>query len=504
MALVNSIASWILKKRLHQIELFRKYPHEVQNEWFNKLIDTAKDTEFGKKHGFSKIKNVDDYRKAVPIRDYDDMKDDILRIKHGEQNILWPSDIKWFAKSSGTTSDKSKFIPVSKESLEECHYKGGKDLLSIYLNQNPESGLFKGKGLVIGGSSEVNQFSKNSYYGDLSSIIIKNLPYWAEYIRTPSIEITLLPDWEVKLEKIAQAGIKEDVTSIAGVPSWNLTVINRILEITGAKNMLEVWPNFELYAHGGVNFTPYREKFQQLFPSDQVTYLETYNASEGFMGIQDRFDGSHDVLLMLDYGIYYEFMPLDQLHTKNPTTKLLHEVELDQEYALVISTNAGLWRYMLGDTVRFTTLNPYRIKISGRTKYFINAFGEELIADNAEHALKHACENTGAQVSEYTAGPYFDDTGGGHEWIIEFEKEPEDLNFFADVLDTSLKSVNSDYEAKRYKDFNMKAPIVHAVTPGTFYDWMKSKGKLGGQNKVPRLSNDRKILEELNKKRQEV
>jgi len=361
MALVNSIASWVLKKRLHQIELFRKYPHEVQNEWFNKLVHAAKDTEFGMKYKFSKIKNVNDFRKNVPIHEYEDIRDYILRIKHGEQNLLWPTEIKWFAKSSGTTSDKSKFIPVSKESLEECHYKGGKDLLSIYLNENPESQLFSGKGLVIGGSSEVNQFSKNSYYGDLSSIIIKNLPYWAEYIRTPSIEIALLPDWEEKLEKIAQAGIKEDVTSIAGVPSWNLTVINRILEVTGANNMLEVWPNFELYAHGGVNFTPYREKFKQLFPSEEVTYLETYNASEGFLGIQDKFDGSNDVLLMLDYGIYYEFIPMGEWHAKNPKTILLEEVELGKEYAIVISTNAGLWRYMLGDTVLFTSLTPYRI-----------------------------------------------------------------------------------------------------------------------------------------------
>ena len=497
MALVNSIASWVLKKRLHQIDLFRKYPHEVQNECFSKLISAAKDTEFGKKYKFSKIKNVNDFRKSVPIHDYEDIKDYILRIKHGEQNLLWPSEIKWFAKSSGTTNDKSKFIPVSKESLEECHYKGGKDLLSIYLNANPESELFTGKGLVIGGSSEVNQFSKNSYYGDLSSIIIKNLPYWAEYIRTPSIEIALLPDWEEKLEKIALAGSKEDVTSIAGVPSWNLTVINRILEITGAKNMLEVWPNFELYAHGGVNFTPYREKFKELFPSDKVAYLETYNASEGFIGLQDRFDGNNDVLLMLDYGIFYEFLPLEELHAKKSKTVLLDEVEIGKEYAIIISTNAGLWRYLLGDTVQFTTLKPYRIKISGRTKYFINAFGEEVMAENAEHALKHACENTGARIYEYTAGPYFTKLGGGHEWIIEFEKEPKDLSFFADVLDTSLKSVNSDYEAKRYKNLNMQAPIVNSANKNTFYKWLKSKGKLGGQNKVPRLSNDRKILNEI-------
>lgn len=497
MALVNSIASWVLKKRLHQIDLFRKYPHEVQEEWLNRLVAAGKETEYGKKHGFESIKNADDFRKAVPLNDYESLKKYILRVKQGEQNILWNTDIKWFAKSSGTTSDKSKFIPVSKESLEECHYKGGKDLLSIYFNAHEDSKLFDGKGLVIGGSSEVNQFSKNSYYGDLSSIIIKNLPVWAEYVRTPSIDITLMPNWEEKLEKIAEAGIKEDVTSIAGVPSWNLTVINRIMEITGAQNMLEIWPNFELYGHGGVNFTPYRERFQELFPSDNICYQETYNASEGFFGLQDRFDGSNDLLLMLDYGIFYEFLPLDQLNSKSPQTLLLSEVELDKDYAMVITTNAGLWRYMLGDTVRFTTLHPYRIKISGRTKYFINAFGEELVAENAEAALKLACDKTGATINEYTAGPYFDKSGGGHEWIIEFEKQPEDLNFFTDVLDNGLKSVNSDYEAKRFNNYNMKPPVLHSVEKGSFYNWLKSKGKLGGQNKVPRLANNRKILDDV-------
>lgn len=497
MAIVNSIASWILKKRLHQIDLFRKYPHEVQQEWFNKLIAAGTETEYGKKHDFKKIKTVQDFRKAVPLNDYESLKEYILRLKHGEQNILWNSEIKWFAKSSGTTNDKSKFIPVSKESLEECHYKGGKDLLSIYFNERPESKLFVGKGLVIGGSSEVNQFSKNSYYGDLSSIIIKNLPYWAEYVRTPSIDITLLPNWEEKLEKIAQAGIKEDVTSIAGVPSWNLTVINRILEITGAKNMLEIWPNFELYGHGGVNFTPYREKFSELFPSDQVWYLDSYNASEGYFGIQDRFDGSNDMLLMLDYGIYYEFIPLDEYQKGSRETILLEEVELNKDYAMVITTNAGLWRYLLGDTVRFTTLLPYRIKVSGRTKYFINAFGEELVAENAEEALKAACNKTGAIVLDYTAGPFFDNTGGGHEWLMEFEREPENLSFFTEILDNSLKALNSDYEAKRFKDYNMKMPLVSSLPKGSFYGWLKSKGKLGGQNKVPRLANDRKILDEV-------
>ncbi len=500
MELVNSIASWVLKKRMHQIELFRKYPHEVQIEWFNKLIDTAKNTEFGIKHGFKDIKTRTDFQNQVPIVDYEGLKPYIERARKGEQNIIWPTEINWFAKSSGTTSDKSKFIPVSKESLEGCHYKGGKDLLSIYLNAFPESKLFVGKGLVLGGSSEVNEYKKNSYYGDLSSIIIKNLPMWAEFVRTPSIDITLLPEWEEKIEKMAQAGVKEDVTNISGVPSWNLALLQRILEITGKNNMLEVWPNFEMYAHGGVSFSPYRERFKQLFPSEKVVYLETYNASEGFIGLQDQFSAEEaDLLLMLDYGVYYEFLPLSELGKDNPKAKLLEEVELDEEYAIVMSTNAGLWRYMLGDTVRFTSLEPYRIKISGRTKYFINAFGEELMAENAEKGLQQACEKTDAIVSEYTAGPFFNknENGGGHEWIIEFEKEPEDLDYFTEVLDNALKTLNSDYEAKRYKDLNMQMPRLTAVKSGTFYAWLKSKGKLGGQNKVPRLSNHRTIIEEI-------
>ena len=338
MELVNSIASWVLKKRMHQIELFRKYPHEVQIEWFNKLINTAKNTEFGKKHDFNSIKTRQDFQERVPISDYEALKPYIERVRQGEQNVLWPTEINWFAKSSGTTSDKSKFIPVSKESLEDCHYKGGKDLLSIYFNQFPDSKLFVGKGMVLGGSSQVNEYKKNSYYGDLSTIIIKNLPYWAEYVRTPSIDITLLPEWEKKIEKMAQVGAKEDVTNISGVPSWNLALLQRILEITGKKNMLEVWPNFEMYAHGGVSFIPYREKFKKLFPSESVVYMETYNASEGFIGLQDEFNSEEgDLLLMLDYGIFYEFLPLSELGNELPKAKLLEEVELDEEYAIIMS-----------------------------------------------------------------------------------------------------------------------------------------------------------------------
>jgi hypothetical protein len=496
MEILNTLVSWIIKKRIHQIDFFLKYPSEVQQEWLLKLLDTASDTEFGRKYDFQNIHNHEEYISKVPIQDYDSLKPYILRTKQGEQNLIWPTEIKWFAKSSGTTSDKSKFIPVSKEALEDCHYKGGKDLLAIYYHNRPDARLFTGKGLVIGGSSEINQYGKNSYFGDLSSIIIRNLPNWVEYIRIPSVDIALNPKWEEKLEQMAAIAPNENVTNISGVPTWNLILIKRILEITNKQNMLEVWPNFELYAHGGVSFTPYKEQFKALFPSDKVVFLENYNASEGYFGIQD---GLHrdDMLLMLDYGIYYEFLPMEELGKEYPKTLQLHEVSIDVNYALVISTNGGLWRYMLGDTIKFTELNPYRIKVSGRTKYYINCFGEELMADNAEHALDMACKKTGSIVSEYTAGPVFmnDEGKGGHEWLIEFEKAPENLDFFTETLDTALKSVNSDYEAKRYKNIALQMPIVRALPKGTFYKWMEGRGKIGGQNKIPRLANNRDYLD---------
>lgn len=500
MEIVHNIAAWALKKRAHQIDLFRKYPLDVQREWFTRLLDTAKGTEYGSRHGFAHIKTYDQYAATVPLNDYESLRDYILSIKHGKQNVLWPTEIKWFAKSSGTTTDKSKFIPVSKEALEDCHYKGGKDLLSIYFNSRPDSKLFMGKGLVIGGSSEVNQFSKNSYYGDLSSIIIKNLPYWAEYVRVPSLEITLMPKWEEKLDKIAKAGIGENVTNIIGVPSWNLILIERILAMSGKKNMLEVWPNFELYAHGGVSFTPYAKRFLELFPSPNVWYLQTYNASEGFFGIQDNFEkGTEDMLLMLDYGIFYEFIPIQQIGNAHPKTIWLDEVKEGQTYAMVISTNGGLWRYIIGDTITFTSVHPFRIKVSGRTRYYINVFGEELMADNAEQGLARACEKTNTRIKEYSAGPVYPAEGvkGGHEWIIEFEQPPNDPEYFITALDNALKAINSDYEAKRYHNLNMDMPVLTVAPEGLFYNWLKSKGKLGGQHKVPRLSNDRKILDEL-------
>jgi hypothetical protein len=498
MALINSVLSWIMKKRIHQIELFLKYPYDVQTEWLKKLLNAAKDTEWGKKYDYKSISGPVEFRQRVPVGDYENIKPYITRLRRGEQNLLWYSDIKWFAKSSGTTGDKSKFIPVSAEALEECHFKGGKDLLSIYCNNNPDTVFFDGKGLALGGSHQISDFNNESYYGDLSAIIIQNLPWWAEFIRTPNLAIALMDEWESKIEKMAEATIKENVTNISGVPSWILLLLKRILEKTGKSSILDVWPNLELFTHGGVSFIPYREQFKKLIPSDKMNYIETYNASEGFFGIQDS-NNSDDMLLMLDYGIYYEFIPSEDFENDNPKTFSLDEVELHKNYALVISTNAGLWRYKIGDTIEFTSLNPHRIKITGRTKNFINACGEELIIDNAEKALSIACEKSSAQIKEYTAAPvYFSDhENAGHEWLIEFEKTPASIEHFTEILDNALKSLNSDYEAKRYQNMVLRLPVIRAVPNGTFYNWMKLKGKLGGQYKVPRLVNDRHYVDEI-------
>lgn len=498
MTLVNSIFTWIMKKRMHQIELFIKYPYDVQDEWFQTLISTAKNTEWGKKYGYESILNQDQFKERVPLQNYDTLKPYIEKMLSGQHNVLWPSEIKWFAKSSGTTNDRSKFIPVSEESMEECHFKGGKDLLSMYCNNRPNTKIFTGKCLVLGGSHQINQLNADSSFGDLSAVLIKNLPFWAEFYRTPDMSITLMDNFEEKIEKMAQATIDVNVTNISGVPTWNIVLAKRILEITGKDNLLEVWPNLEFYFHGAVNFKPYREQFKKLIPSDDMYYLETYNASEGFFGIQDQSD-SEEMLLMLDYGIYYEFLPMENIHQENPKTLRLDEVQLNKNYALIISTNAGLWRYMIGDTIKFTSLTPHRIQITGRTKHFINAFGEELIIDNAEKGLSKACQETGAIIRDYTACPiYFEgNDAGGHEWIIEFEKKPDNLERFTDVMDQTLREVNSDYDAKRFKDMALSRPKVHLAPDGTFYEWMKSRGKLGGQHKVPRLANDRGYVEEI-------
>lgn len=500
MNIINSVMTWLMKKRIHQIELFIKYPLDVQQEVFQSLVETAKDTEFGRQYHFADIQTRQDFIGRVPVTSYENFYPYIDRLLHGEQNVLWPTPIKWFAKSSGTTNAKSKFIPVSQEALDDCHYKGGKDLISIYVNNYPDTEVFAGKNLAIGGSQQINPLDENadSYAGDVSAVLMKNLPFWAQLSRTPKLEIALMDNWEEKVEKIARATIHDNVTSIAGVPTWTVVLLQRILEITKSGNLLEVWPDLELFIHGAVSFTPYRDLFKKLIPSDQMHYLETYNATEGFFGIQDQKE-SEDMLLMLDYGIYYEFIPAEDFESEHPKTYDISEVEVGKNYALVITTNAGLWRYKIGDTIKFTSVYPFRFVISGRTKHFINAFGEELIIENAEKAIAAACQATGALVEEYTAAPQYmgDSKQGRHEWIIEFSREPADLDEFTNLLDQKLREVNSDYDAKRAKDLAVAKPLVHKAAKGTFYQWMKKRGKLGGQHKVPRLSNDRAYVEEL-------
>jgi hypothetical protein len=498
MPLLTSIVKWLNFKRSTQIDLIRKYPKQVQEECFTKLIRTATDTEWGKYYKYHSFEQISDFQESVPLQTYDDIKPYVERLRAGEQDLLWPGEIKWFAKSSGTTNDKSKFIPVSKDTLEKCHFRGGKDVLAIYTNNYPDSNIFSGKGLTLGGSHKIDNFNNQSYYGDLSAILIENLPFWTEFIRTPSQEVALLDKWEEKLEKITRETLKENVTSLAGVPSWNLVMIKYILEQTGKSNLLEIWPNLELFIHGGVSFTPYREQFKKILPSESFHYQETYNASEGFFAIQDD-PGRDDMLLMLDYGIFYEFILLDEFNNPNPKVFTIDEVETGVNYAVVISTNSGLWRYIIGDTVIFTSVYPHKIKISGRTKHFMNAFGEELMVDNADKALKIACEKTNSMVTEYTAAPVYmkDDAHGAHEWIIEFEKTPKNINQFIYEFDTALMNINSDYEAKRYKNITLGQPIIHVAQPGTFFKWMEKRGKIGGQNKVPRLCNNRKYIEDI-------
>jgi hypothetical protein len=495
----NSLFSWIIKKRIHQIEWFKKHPIEVQQGVMFHLTSKAQHTVYGKSHNFDQIKCYNDFKNSSPLNTYETLKPYINRLFKNEQNILWHTPVKWFAKSSGTVSDKSKFIPVSKESLQECHYKGGKDLLSLYYNQIPDRKLYKGKHLILGGSAEINYLTTDSYFGDLSAIILKNMPWWAEIRRTPSKEIALMSEWEEKIEKLAQSTLNEDVYILAGVPSWTLVLCKRILEITGKHHLREVWPNLELFMHGGVNFEPYRSEFNKLIPFDDMNYIETYNASEGFFGIQDDFS-KNELLLMLDYGVFYEFIPMDSYDGINsPKVISLEDVKLNTNYALVISTNAGLWRYIIGDTIKFTSKSPYRFKITGRTKSFINAFGEELIVENAEQAIAYAAQQTNAQIKEYTAAPVFMELNkkGRHEWCIEFIKPPNQLIIFTEALDQKLKELNSDYEAKRTGSLSLTPPKVNKVPPGTFDLWLKQKGKLGGQHKIPRLSNNRAIIEEI-------
>jgi hypothetical protein len=497
LSIINSIASWFLKQRIHQIELFIKYPNEVQEEVLMNLLRASEHTLLGKQYEYSSIKSYAEFAARIPISTYEDLEPLIERTRQGEQHVLWETPIKWFAKSSGTTNAKSKFIPVSTEALEDCHYKGSKDLLCLYLNNNEDSELFLGKSLRLGGSSQIYE-NNNTFFGDLSAILIENMPIWAEFSSTPSSKISLMSEWESKMNAIIKETINENVTSFAGVPSWMLVLMNKILEETGKNNLVELWPNLEVYFHGGVSFDPYREQYHKILPKNNFKYYEIYNASEGFFAIQDL-NYSNDLLLMLDYGIFYEFIPMDTFGTPNQKVVRLADVELFKNYAMVITTNGGLWRYLIGDTVRFTSLSPYRIRVTGRTKHHINVFGEELMVENTDQALAKACKTTQAEIVDYTVAPIFMEgkQKGAHEWMIEFKTQPQDLTHFHEVLDTTLQSLNSDYEAKRYNNMTLNPLVINVARENLFYDWLKQRNKVGGQNKIPRLSNQREYLEQL-------
>lgn len=495
---ITSIARKFLTPRLKELERYATKGVEIQAEMLKYLTERAKDTEYGRRHIFGSITSYENFAANVPLNTYDDLKDCIDRMRHGEPSVLWPGVVKWYAKSSGTTNDKSKFIPVSREGLHNMHYQGGHDAVAIYLGNNPESRMFDGKGLILGGSHSPNYDVAGSLVGDLSAILIENINPMVNLARVPKKETALLSDFELKRDRIAHETLHKNVTNLSGVPSWMLSVLTRVMELSGKEHLEEVWPNIEVFFHGGVAFTPYRKQYQQLITSPRMHYMETYNASEGFFGLQSN-PVDPALLLMLDYGVFYEFIPMDEFGKENPTTVPLEGVRTGVNYAMVISTACGLWRYIIGDTVKFTQTNPYKFVITGRTKSFINAFGEELIVDNAEQGLAEACRKTGAEVSEYTAAPVFMDDNAKcrHQWLIEFAKEPENLDEFAQILDKKLQEVNSDYEAKRYKDITLQHLDIVKARRGLFNDWLKSKGKLGGQHKIPRLSNNRDIMEQM-------
>jgi GH3 auxin-responsive promoter len=497
MKFLSPAISKLARMRLWRIENWSNHPVATQREVLQELVTAAQYTEFGKKYNFSKLFTLKEFKKNIPIHEYDDIKPYILRMMDGEENILWNTPVTWFAKSSGTTSDKSKFIPISEESLYDNHFKASKDLLSNYYKNFPSSDLLTGKGLVVGGSHQISKVNDVIQYGDLSAVLMQNSPFWGQWIRTPELSVALLDEWEEKIEKLAQVTANENVTSLAGVPTWTLLLLKRILEIKGKTTIKEVWPNLELYINGGVSFVPYKEQFDKII-GGKINYLEIYNASEGFIAAQVN-PNDDGMLLFTEHGVFYEFMPVEEYGKEKPATVGLNGVEIGKNYALVMSTTGGLWRYLIGDTVQFTNLNPYKIKITGRLKHYMNAFGEEVIVDNSDKAIAHAAEKTNAIVNDYTAAPvYFsDNSNGAHEWLIEFEKEPDDFNNFITELDNELKNINSDYEAKRHKNIALRLPIVHKLQSGTFTAWLRSKNKLGGQHKIPRLSNERTMLEEI-------
>lgn len=497
MKIFSPAISRLARIRNWRTENWMNNPIATQREVLQDLVTHAQYTFFGKKHLLNTTFSLRDFKKNIPIQEYQNIKHYIDDILKGEENVLWNTPVSWFAKSSGTTSSKSKFIPITNESLEDCHYKASKDVLSLYYFNNPNSHLLTGKSLVVGGSHQVSFINEAVQFGDLSAVLLQNAPFWGNWLRTPELSIALLDEWETKIEQLADNTIKENVTSLAGVPTWTLILLKRILQITGKKNIGEVWQNLELYIHGGVSFTPYKQQFEEVI-GKPIHYIEIYNASEGFFAAQDKVD-EEGMLLFLQHGIFYEFMPIEEYGKENPKTIGLNKVQLNKIYAPVITTNGGLWRYLVGDTIEFTKLYPFKIKVVGRVKHYINAFGEELIIDNADNAIAIACEKTNCIINDYTAAPKYIDSSstGAHQWLIEFEKEPNCIKEFAYELDCALKNINSDYEAKRHKDIALQLPIINILPKGSFHKWLQQKGKLGGQHKVPRLSNSREFINEI-------
>ncbi len=497
MSILNFFAKFFLSLREKKISSFINNPIKHQNKILSKLISEAKNTSYGVKYNFKDVDSYEKFSKSVPVVDYEDFFPQIKKILDGQNNIIWPGNTIWFAKSSGTTNDKSKFIPVSQKSLDLNHYKAGSDLLSVYLKNNKNSKLFNGLSLALGGSKQITPYGKNKniFTGDISAILLKNLPFWASKFRTPSIDVALLPEWEVKIKKMAEITSKQNITSLSGVPTWTIFLIKEVLKITKKKHIKEVWPNLELFIHGAVSFLPYRNLFNQMIKDRNMNYLETYNASEGFFAFQDD-PKSSSMVLLTNHGIFYEFE-----EKKSKKIVDLGGVKKNKEYAIIISTFSGLWRYRIGDTIIFTSTNPFKILITGRTKHFINAFGEELIVQNTDNALAKTCESLGVSFYNYSVAPIFI-TGskrGSHEWIIEFVNAPKDKKTFIHLLDKNLREINSDYDAKRYKSIAIKEPVVHFVADGFFNSWLKKKNKLGGQHKIPRLSNDRQYIDEMKK-----
>ena len=486
--------------RLYEQLRYKDYADAVQQGELVKLIEHASLTEFGRAHKFSKMRTYREFATEVPLHRYEDLKPQIMRMVAGEGDVLWRGKCFNFAQSSGTTDGKSKYIPITAESLKRNHYQGAADVVALYLNMNPASRLFAGKAFILGGSfaNEVSGAAPGTRIGDLSANLIENINPMVNLLRVPGKQVALMEDWTEKLPALVKASIKENITNLSGVPSWFLTVLREALKATGTSNIHQVWPNLEVFFHGGISFDPYREQYQAITDPQKMHFVETYNASEGFFAAQSSAE-SNAMLLLLDVGVFYEFIPIEQDDSENPVTYPAWELEQGKTYALVISSCNGLWRYRIGDTVRVESTSPLKIRIVGRTRSFINAFGEELMVHNANAAITAACQATGAQIADYTAAPVFttETSKGCHEWLVEFTVQPDSLQHFAQVLDSTLKQENSDYEAKRYNDIFLAPPRITVAKPNLFDNWLEMTGKRGGQRKVPRLCNDRKLLDRL-------